>query len=240
MLKGVILAGGKGTRLLPATKIINKHCLPILNKPMILYPIETLKSFGLKEILIVSSGEHLGDFTKLLGSGREYGIDLTYRVQEEAGGIAQALDIAESFASGANILVCLGDNIFDNEALLRDGIPEFKDNAVIFVKQVNDAKRFGVAEIDKKGTVLGIEEKPLIPKSNMAVTGLYYYPNDVFKITKDLKPSQRGEKEISDVNNYYIKKKRCICKNVNGFWSDAGVPESLARTTQWVLSMTSD
>lgn len=231
-MKGIILAGGRGTRLLPATKIMNKHLIPILNNPMILYPLETLKSFGIKDILIVSGGEHIGGFADFLGDGSEYGVNLTYKVQSEAGGIAQALGLAKDFAHDEPILIILGDNIFDNKQF-ENVICDF-DNAKLFLKEVEDPQRFGVATLDQFGKIDGIEEKPKEPKSNLVVTGLYYYPNDVFEIIKTLKPSNRGELEITDVNNFYVRTWRCDSFLLTDFWSDAGTPESLLKTIVWL------
>jgi len=235
MIKGIILAGGKGTRLLPATRVTNKHLLPIVNNPMILYPIETLKTLGITNILIVSGGNHIGAFADFLGDGSGFGVDLTYRVQKDAGGVAHALGVAKDFAEGADsICVILGDNIFENNSIK---IPSKrkKSHAVIFGKEVADPERFGVLCANKDGMVTKIEEKPKKPLSNVAVTGLYIYPTNVFDVIKTLKPSKRGELEITDVNNHYIKRNRCLVQRIEGFWSDAGTPESLARTTQWVI-----
>jgi glucose-1-phosphate thymidylyltransferase len=232
-MKGIILAGGKGTRLRPATQIYNKHLLAILNKPMVLYPLETLKKLGIKDILIVTGGDAVGGFADFLGDGSDYGVNLTYKVQKEAGGIAQALGLAQDFAKDSqSIAVVLGDNIFDNNSVI---IPKnYKENyAVLFGKKVKDPERFGVMEITKNGKVTSIEEKPKNPKSNIAVTGLYIYPQDVFDIIKTLKPSARGELEITDVNNYYIKRDNCLFVNLKGFWHDAGTPSSLFEAIKW-------
>ncbi|MEK7581853.1 MAG: sugar phosphate nucleotidyltransferase [Patescibacteria group bacterium] len=232
-MKGVILAGGKGTRLWPLTAIANKHLLPVYNKPMIIYPLETLKHLGVKDILIVSGGEHIGWFTEFLGDGSGFGVNLTYRVQREAGGIAQALSLAKEFTKEDNMAVILGDNIFDNNYI--EIVKNKKKNeAVLYVKKVDDASLFGVIEIGKNGKLIGIEEKPKIPKSNIAVTGLYIYPPNVFEIISKLKPSSRNELEITDINNYYIKNKKCIYKEILGFWSDAGTFDSLLRSANWV------
>lgn len=227
--KGVILAGGKGTRLLPATKIYNKHLVPILNKPMVLYPLETLRSFGVKDILIVTGGDYIGKFAEFLGDGSEYGVNLTYKVQKEAGGIAEALGLAENFANGGSVLVCLGDNIFGDIAEVNFNT----DEAFLFLKETKENKRFGVPVFDSNGKIVKIEEKPKYPKSELAITGLYYYPNDVFKVIKTLKPSLRGELEITAVNNFYIKEKRCSYIEFSAFWSDAGTVESLYGANKW-------
>lgn len=228
-MKGIILAGGTGSRLMPLTKVTNKHLLPVYNKPMIYYPLQTLIDAGIKEILIVSGPGHAGHFVNLLGSGKEFGVKLSYEVQDEAGGIAQALGLAEDFADEENIAVILGDNIYEDKFNFSD----FKFGAVNFLKEVPDVQRFGVAEI-KDGNIVSIEEKPKHPKSNYAITGLYLYDNEVFKIIKTLKPSARGELEITDVNNYYVKKGKMTAKFVEGFWSDAGTFKSLIRASNMV------
>lgn len=237
-MRGVILAGGKGTRLLPATRVMNKHLIPILNEPMILYPLKTLRDvFGVEDILIVSGGDHIGGFAEFLGDGKEYGVALTYRVQTEAGGIAQALSLAEHFAGGEPIVVVLGDNIFDNAAL-KKGVKAMKrgaEDAAVFLKEVPDATRFGVPTFDKKGKITKITEKPAAPASSYAITGLYLYPADVFEKVRRIKPSARGELEITDVNDAYVKAGRCTHAVLDGFWSDAGTPVSLARTVDWAM-----
>ncbi len=225
-MKGVILAGGTGSRLYPLTKVTNKHLLPIYNKPMICYPIETLIAAGIREILVVSGRGHAGHFLELLGSGTDLGVKFTYEIQEKAGGIAQALGLAEDFVDGDNVTVILGDNIFQDNIM--DDARDFKQGARVFLKEVREAQRFGVAELED-GKVIGIEEKPAVPKTNFAVTGLYIYDSEVFEIIRTLKPSGRGELEITDVNNYYIKKKSMEYRILNGFWSDAGTYESLLR-----------
>ncbi|MFA5125787.1 MAG: sugar phosphate nucleotidyltransferase [archaeon] len=230
-MKGIILAGGTGSRLLPLTKVTNKHLLPVYDKPMIYYPIKTLIDMGIKEILIVSGSGHAGHFLNLLGSGKEFSVKFSYAIQEEAGGIAQALGLAEDFADQDNIAVILGDNIFEDKFDLSD----YKKGAINFLKEVSDPQRFGVAEL-KGDKVISIEEKPVQPKSNFAVTGLYVYDKDVFNIIKNLKPSKRGELEITDVNNAYLKKDQLVAKFVSGYWSDAGTFESLIRASNLVRS----
>jgi glucose-1-phosphate thymidylyltransferase len=229
-MKGVILAGGTGSRLYPLTKVTNKHLLPVYDKPMIFYPIWTLIDAGIKDILIVSGRGHAGDFLELLGSGAELGVRFTYEIQDEAGGIAQALSLAENFADEDNVTVILGDNIFQDSETLYTTIKSFDSGSQIFLKQVSDARRFGVAEVDDNSKkVLSIEEKPENPKSDYAVTGLYVYDNKVFDFIKKLKPSGRGELEITDVNNWYIKQGEMKYSVLDGFWSDAGTFESLLR-----------
>jgi glucose-1-phosphate thymidylyltransferase len=232
-MKGILLAGGTGSRLFPLTKVTNKHLLPVYNKPMIYFPLQLLVDAGIKEILIVSGKEHAGDFLRLLGSGKEFGVKFTYEIQEEAGGIAQALSLAEDFADEEKIIVVLGDNIIEDS--IKGYIEEFEesDSAFIFLKEVPDAERFGVAEL-KGNTVVSIEEKPKKPKSNFAVTGIYMYPPEVFKVVKTLKPSNRNELEITDVNNYFIKKGKMKANFLKGYWSDAGTFESLFRAANLV------
>jgi len=225
-MKGVILAGGTGSRLYPLTKVTNKHLLPVYDKPMICYPLKTLIDAEITEIMIVSGRGHAGHFLELLGSGTEYGVHLTYEIQEEAGGIAQALKLAEDWADDDNVCVILGDNIFQDS--IRTDVAVFHSGAKIFLKSVPDAHRFGVAEIsgDK---VIWIEEKPKVPKSDFAVTGLYMYDAEVFQIIQTIKPSGRGELEITDVNNAYIKQGEMAFSLLEGYWTDAGTFESLLR-----------
>jgi glucose-1-phosphate thymidylyltransferase len=228
-MKGVILAGGLGTRLYPLTHVTNKHLLPVYDKPMIFYPIETLVKAGITEVLIVTSGPHVGHFLGTLKNGKEFGLThLEYAYQEKAdGGIADALSLAESFADNDSLAVILGDNTTDSD--ISENVKNFKEGALIFVKEVDDAKRFGVAVFDEKDPqkIIAIEEKPKEPKSNMAVTGLYLYDNKVFDIIKKVEPSGRGELEISDVNNAYIKEGKLTWAKLNGYWSDAGTFRSL-------------
>ena len=230
-MKGIILAGGTGSRLLPMTKVTNKHLLPVYDKPMIYYPIQTLIDAGIKQIMIVSGKGHAGHFLELLGSGKDFDAKFTFEIQEEAGGIAQALGLAEDFADDEDVAVILGDNIFEDK--FKDDIKNFKKGAKVFLKEVKDPQRFGVAEI-KGDKIIGIEEKPKNPKSNLCVTGLYVYDADVFKVVKTLKPSDRGELEITDVNNHYIDEGKMTFAKVKGFWSDAGTVESLYRASTLV------
>ncbi len=234
-MKGVILAGGLGTRLMPCTKVTNKHLLPVYNKPMIYYPLGTLVNAGIKDIMIVTGGSHAGDFLRLLGNGQEFGLkDISYTYQEGEGGIADALKLAENFVDYDKVIVVLGDNIIKDD--ITTAVREFdeqKEGARIFLKEVNDPERFGVAEIDKD-RVINIEEKPEKPKSNYAVTGLYMYDSNVFEIIRNLKPSNRGELEITDVNNEYIKNGTMTYSILKGWWSDAGTFESLFRASHLV------
>ena len=231
---GIILAGGSGSRLHPCTTVTNKHLLPIGEMPMIFYPIKKLVAAGITDILIVTGTEHMGDFISLLGSGKDFDCALTYRVQDEAGGIAQALALAERFAGGQPMCIILGDNIF--ESSIKPLIDEFvahSNNAHILLKEVPDAERFGVAEMN--GTsVKRIIEKPENPPSNFAVTGVYCYPADVFDIIRTLTPSDRGELEITDVNNRYLEQGRLHAAILDGYWSDAGTFPSLARANELV------
>lgn len=234
-LKGVVLAGGTGSRLQPLTNVTNKHLLPVGRKPMIYYPIEKLTSVGVEEILIVTGVEHMGDVVSLLGSGREFGCRFTYKVQDEAGGIAQALALAENFAADHSIGVILGDNIF--QANLKPYAEKFVAQgagARILLQQVPDPHRFGVPELDGKN-VIAIEEKPRNPKSDYAVTGIYFYDHTVFDIIRTLKPSGRGEFEITHVNDAYIKKGQLQYDILQGWWTDAGTFESLAKAQELVL-----
>ena len=233
-LRGIVLAGGTGSRLMPLTKVTNKHLLPIGQKPMIYYPIKKLTSAGIKEILIVTGVEHMGDVVGLLGSGKDFGCRFTYKVQDEAGGIAQALALAENFAADHRMVVILGDNIF--QAGLKEYAEKFaaqKQGARILLKQVADPHRFGVAEL-ADGKVIGIAEKPDKPKSNYAVTGIYFYDSTVFDIIGTLKPSARGELEITHVNQKYIDKRQMAYDIIEGWWTDAGTFESLSRANELV------
>jgi len=222
-MKGVILAGGLGTRLMPCTKVTNKHLLPVYDKPMIYYPIRTLVSAGLEDIMIVTGGNYAGDFLRLLGNGQEFGLkDISYTYQEGEGGIADALKLVSNFVDDDKMIVMLGDNLIEDD--ISEAIKEFdkqEKGARIFLKEVSDPERFGVAEISE-GNVINIEEKPAKPKSNYAVAGLYMYDSDVFEIIRNLKPSNRGELEITDVNNEYIKKGIMSYSILKGWWSDAG------------------
>ena len=234
-LRGIILAGGTGSRLMPLTKVTNKHLLPIGQKPMIYYPIEKLTSIGIREILIVTGIEHMGDVVSLLGSGKQFGCRFTYKVQDEAGGIAQALGLAENFAQRKPVVVILGDNVF--EANLKDYADRFisqKAGARVLLKQVPNPQRFGVGQVsgDK---IIAIEEKPKKPKSDYAIIGIYFYDALVFDIIRELKPSARGELEITDVNNAYIAKSQLAYDILEGWWTDAGTFESLDRANELVI-----
>jgi len=229
-LKGVILAGGLGKRLYPLTRISNKHLLPVYNKPMIYYPIQTLVDAGIRDILIVTGGNHAGEFLRLLGNGKDFGLKhINYAYQEGEGGIAEALKLAEHFVDNDKVVVILGDNIIEKG--IKKQVEDFKKQprgAKILLKKVKDPERFGVAEM-KNGKVVSIEEKPKKPKSDYAVTGIYMYDSKVFDIVRTLKPSRRGELEITDVNNAYIKRKELTCGILDGWWTDSGTFDSLLR-----------
>jgi len=233
-IRGVILAGGKGTRMGELTKVTNKHLLPVGPFPMVYHPLKKLVGAGLREILLVSGTEHMGDFIELLGSGTTHDCNLTYRVQDQAGGIAQALGLAELFCTGSRACVLLGDNIFaaSLKPLLK-AANDHPDWAWIGLKEVHDPGRYGVAEV-QGNTVLSIEEKPKSPKSNFAVVGIYIYPPDVFEVIKTLKPSGRGELEITDVNNHYLKQGRLGSSVLDGYWTDAGTLDSLDTANELV------
>lgn len=226
-IKGVILAGGLGTRLYPLTCITNKHLLPVFNKPMILYAIETLKKSGVHDIMVVCGREHAGHFMNFLGSGKEYGVQLSYALQDRNnGGIADALSYTEDFVQNDNVAVILGDNIFEND--FKKELKNFKGGAMAFFKEMHNPTRFGVPVFDtSRKHIVAIEEKPKEPKSELAQTGFYIFDSAVFSIIKKMKPSARGELEITDVNNVYIKKKKLTFAIVQGGWSDAGTFDSL-------------
>jgi len=222
-MKGVVLAGGTGSRLYPLTKITNKHLLPIYDKPMIYYPIQTLVNAGIRDIMIVTGGNNAGDFLRLLGNGKEFGLKhLHYTYQERPGGIADALSLAEDFADGDKIVLILGDNIIEGN--IRKAVKDFERQergAKILLKEVENPQSYGVAEI-REGKIVGIEEKPEHPKTNYAVIGIYMYDNRVFDIIRTLKPSARGELEITDVNNQYIAWGEMTYEFLEGWWADAG------------------
>jgi len=231
MKKGIILAGGHGTRLEPLTLMTNKHLLPVYDKQMIMYPLQTLLNAGIDDILIISGREHAGHFLELLGSGSQFNAHFTYKVQDEAGGIAQALLLAKDFIrDGERFVVILGDNIFENTPNLE--LNEGK-LAKVFLKVVPDAFRFGVAERDYFGELTSIVEKPKGRLEGLAVTGLYVYSSNVFSFIDNLKPSARGELEITDVNNFYVGNGKLGYEIIDGFWSDAGTFESLMKSSIW-------
>ncbi len=234
-MKGVILAGGLGKRLRPLTNITNKHLLAIWDRPMIYYPIQTLIDAGIKDIMIVTGGNHAGEFLRLLGNGHQFGLKhINYTYQEGEGGIAEALSLAEHFAEGQRIVVILGDNIVEKS--IKDYVEKFKAQkagARILVKEVEDPQRFGVVQL-QNNKIISIEEKPKMPKSNYVVTGIYMYDAQVFDIIKTLKPSGRNELEITDVNNAYLKRNQLYYDTLDGWWTDCGLPETLYRATTLV------
>jgi len=238
MLKGVVLAGGTGSRLFPLTKITNKHLLPVYDRPMIYYPIKTLVDAGITDILIVVGGRNSGDFLRLLGNGKEFGLKhLNYTYQEGEGGIAEALGLAEHFAEGSKLCVVLGDNIIESD--ICEAVSDFElqaRGAKILLTRVPDAGRFGVAEV-RDGRVVGIEEKPKEPRSDLAVTGVYLYDRTVFDKIKTLVPSNRGELEITDVNNAYVLEGTLTFSFLKGWWTDAGTFDSLLRASNLVESV---
>lgn len=234
-MKGVVLAGGTGSRLNPLTRVTNKHLLPVYDKPMVYYPIQTLVNAGIEDILLVTGGNNAGDFLRLLGNGKDFGLrHLNYTYQAGEGGIAEALGLAEHFAGGQPICVVLGDNIIENNVL--HAVEEFRKQRVgakILLKEVPDAQRFGVAEI-QGNMIRGIEEKPKVPKSNYAVIGIYLYDASIFQKIRGLKRSERGELEITDVNNFYVKEGTLTYEILDGWWTDAGTFESLLRVNNLV------
>ena len=236
-MKGIVLAGGLGKRLYPLTRVSNKHLLPVYNKPMVYYPIQTLVDAGITDILVVTGGTHAGEFLRLLGNGKEFGLKhINYTYQEGEGGIAEALKLAEHFSGGDKIVVILGDNIIEKD--IKQAVKDFKKQAKgakILLKKVDDPERFGVAEL-KGNKIISIEEKPKKPKSEYAVTGIYMYDSEVFEIIKTLKPSGRGELEITDVNNAYLKRGELEYSMLDGWWTDSGTFESLLNANMLVAN----
>ncbi len=231
-MKGVVLAGGLGTRLYPLTYATNKHLLPVYDKPMVFYPIQTLVKAGIKEVLVVTGGPYAGHFIRVLKNGKELGLKhLEYAYQEGEGGIAAALSLCEDFADGGPVCVILGDNCTDAD--IKRDVDIFEEGAHVFLKKVPDPERFGVPVFNKRGKIIGIEEKPKKPKSNYAVTGLYIYDFSVFSKIKTLKPSGRGELEITDVNNSYIKEGKLDWSVLRGYWRDAGTFRTLFEVNKY-------
>lgn len=224
-MKGIVLAGGSGSRLSPLTKVTSKQLLPIYNKPMIFYPIETLLNAGIKDILIIVAPDHAGDFLKLLGSGNAYGCKFTYEIQDKPEGLAQAFHIGKNFIGKDKVTLILGDNIFEDD--FTEAIKSFESGGRVFAKEVNDPERFGVVEFDQNQRAVSIEEKPEYPKSSFAVTGLYIYDNSVIEKVKSLQPSARGEYEITDLNNLYLSEGKLDVAFVQNRWFDTGTFESL-------------
>lgn len=234
-MKGVILAGGTGSRLFPLTRVTNKHLLPVGKYPMIFYSIHKLLKAGINDIMIITGKHHMGDVVQLLGSGKKFGASFTYRVQDEAGGIAQALGLAEDFAAHEDVAVILGDNVFFSD--ITNEIKDFRGGAKIFLSWVEDPSRFGVALFKDGKNIIEVEEKPAEPKSHYAVTGVYLFDCWVFDYIKTLKPSARGELEITDINNIYIKNNQMKYHILEGWWTDAGTHESLAKASELAKSI---
>ncbi|MBH11219.1 MAG: glucose-1-phosphate thymidylyltransferase [Candidatus Marinimicrobia bacterium] len=243
-MKGIILAGGSGTRLYPITKQVSKQLLPIYDKPMIYYPLSTLMLSGIRDVLIISTPQDLNNYESLLGSGDQIGMSLSYKVQPSPDGLAQAFLIGEDFIGDKNVCLILGDNVFYGGTLpkkLKTSVMEVdsNNNAVVFGYFVNDPERYGVIEFDKKGDAVSLEEKPINPKSNFAVSGLYFYPNDVIENAKNQKPSPRGELEITDLNKYYLNEGRLKVEQMGrGYtWLDTGTQDSLLDASQFVQTL---
>ena len=228
-MKGIVLAGGKATRLRPLTKVTSKQLLPVYNKPMVYYPINTLIQSGIKNILIIVSPEFAGHYMNLLGSGRDFGAKFSYEIQDEPRGLADAFIVGENFVGKDKVTMILGDNIFEHN--FSKQIASFKSGGMVFAKKVDDPQRFGVVAFDKNMKAISIEEKPKKPKSNFAVVGIYTYDNRVIKYAKNLKPSARGEIEITDINNIYLKRKELQVNVIEGMWEDAGTFDSLLRAS---------
>jgi glucose-1-phosphate thymidylyltransferase len=236
-MKGIILAGGTGSRLYPLTKVTNKHLLPVGKYPMIFHAVHKLFEAGISDILIVTGKEHMGDVVNLLGSGRNMGTTFTYKVQDEAGGIAQALGLAEHFVGNDQLVVILGDNVFqDSIAPFVKNFKEQEIGAKILIQEVHDPQRYGVPKLEGH-KIVSIEEKPQNPQSNYAVTGIYMYDKEVFDIVRTLIPSDRGELEITDVNNAYIKKNQLTYDVLKGWWTDAGTHASLAKANEFAKDL---
>lgn len=231
-MKGIILAGGKATRLRPLTKITSKQLLPVYNKPMIFYPLETLLKSGIKDILIIIAPEYAGHFLNLLGSGKEFGAKFTFEIQEEARGLADAFIVGENFIGDDNVTMILGDNIFDDD--FSQQIQGFQSGSLVFAKEVPDPQRYGVIEFDENKNVISIEEKPQSPKSNFAMVGLYVCDKTVSSLAKNVRPSSRGEIEITEVINQYHLQNNLKVEFVQGIWEDAGTFDSLLRASNYM------
>lgn len=239
-MKGIITAGGSGVRLYPLTRATNKHLLPIYNKPMIYYPIQTLVGAGIRDVLIIVSGPHAGDFINVLQNGEEFGLEeVNFAYQKEGRpGISDAISYGEDFADGESVAVILGDNTTDAD--ISKDVKNFKSGAKVFLKKVSDPERFGVPVFDKDKKIIKIEEKPKKPKSNFAVTGLYLFDNQVFDLIKNLKPSKRGELEVTDLNNFYIRAGEMQWAELKGYWSDAGTFGSLYKSSKYWAEKSGD
>lgn len=235
-MKGIILAGGSGTRLAPLTRVTSKQLLPVYDKPMIYYPLQTLLRAGITEIMVIIAPDHAGDFLKILGSGQEFGCKFTYEIQDRPEGIAQAFIIGKNFIDDDSVTLVLGDNLYEDD--FSEAVRTFKSGGRIFAKQVPDANRFGVVEFDDQNRAVSIEEKPIYPKSEYAVTGLYIYDNSVVKKAQSLKPSARGEIEITDINNLYLQEGNLDVAFVKGKWFDTGTFESLFEAVEFARAAT--
>ena len=231
-MKGIVLSGGSATRLRPCTKVTSKQLLPVYNRPMIYYPLNTLIKAGIKDILIIVSPEQAGHYLNLLGSGKDFGVKFTYEIQDKPEGLAQSFIIGKNFIDDDSVCMILGDNIFEDD--FTEDIKNFSGGAKVFAKQVPDPERFGVVEFDENKKAISIEEKPTQPKSNYCVTGLYIYDNKIVDIAQNLKPSPRGELEITDVNNFYIQQGAMSFGVLEGWWTDAGTVDSLYRASTLV------
>ncbi|HME52373.1 MAG TPA: sugar phosphate nucleotidyltransferase [Candidatus Lokiarchaeia archaeon] len=236
-MRGIVLAGGTGSRLYPLTKVTNKHLLPVYDEPMIFKPIRTLKNSGIDNIIIVLGGESIGDVVRVLGNGNELGVDLAFVYQDKAGGIADALYTVRNLVKDEKIAVILGDNIFEDsfDESVREFEAQEEHGCYLFVKEVDDPRQYGIAEFDENGVVVAVEEKPPNPKSNLAVTGLYFYDAGVFSYLAELEQSgargNNGELEITSLNNMYIEKNKTKIVQVNGFWADAGTRDNLLKAS---------
>lgn len=233
-MKGVILAGGTGSRLLPLTKVTNKHLLPIYDKPMIFYPIDTLKKAGIEDIIIICGTESVGDFLKLLGSGKEYGVKLTYRVQDGSGGIPVALSLAKEFVGDDKCVCILGDNIMEDDISEAVAKHDAGRGAKVFVKKVDDPKRYGIAVLDDENKIIEMQEKPEKPKSDWAILGVYMLDKHVFEVIQNLRPSKRGELEILEALQYYADKHELKCEKLTGYWIDAGTISALYDANEFI------
>jgi glucose-1-phosphate thymidylyltransferase len=231
-MKGIVLAGGRATRLRPLTKITSKQLLPVYDRPMIYYPLQTLVSSGIRDILIIIAPEYSGHFLNLLGSGKDFNAHFSYAIQDEPRGLADAFIVGEDFIGKDSVTMILGDNIFDRD--FSREIQSFKTGGLVFAKSVPDPERFGVVEFDSQGNAVSIEEKPKQPKSQFAIVGLYTYDNRVIKLAKKLKPSPRGEIEITDINNTYLRKGELKVKTFTGLWEDAGTFDSLLTVSNYM------
>ncbi|MDH3324486.1 MAG: sugar phosphate nucleotidyltransferase [Candidatus Peregrinibacteria bacterium] len=231
-MKGIILAGGSGTRLRPLTKITSKQLLPVYDKPMIYYPLETLIRAGIKDVLVIVSPEHAGDFLNLLGSGSEFGIKIAYEIQDKPEGLAQAFIIGDTFIGNDDVTLVLGDNIFEDD--FSDAIKNFQKGGMIFAREVSDPHRFGVVEFDENKKAISLEEKPEVPKSNFAQTGLYVCDNSIVEMAKNLAPSPRGELEVTDLMKMYLDQGKLEVGFVQGKWFDCGTHESLFEAGEYM------